>query len=144
VADPCGLATDAVVAALGWSGGSGPFPNEFNDDDLQACDYVGDGTDGRLQILLTRYDADAIERGFLEGAFDDYLAGAYGDLTWAPVADGLGDEALYGTGMEGPNQIYHLVYRYGNHTQVSLRHLGSEARDAASTQATLLALADDL
>ncbi|MEO0790444.1 MAG: hypothetical protein AAFY36_17400 [Bacteroidota bacterium] len=138
--DPCAMNIEDVIAAFGWSGGTGPFPNQMNREDFQSCDYVGDGQDGRLTIQTKRMGAEATYKKYLELNFQAALNNTSGSMTWRSV-DGLGDQAIYGYGQNGPNQVYRLEYRLGNHTSINLSHMGSLERDPESTLTALTALA---
>ncbi|MEM8583293.1 MAG: hypothetical protein AAGF87_03435 [Bacteroidota bacterium] len=138
--DPCSVAVDDLIAAFGWSDGTGPFPNASNKVDFRACDYVGSGADGRLTIQARRMGQEATFNKYLELNFRAALGSNSGSMSWRSV-DGWGDQAIYGHGQNGPNRVYRLEYRLGNHTKISLSYTATEERDPEAMLVALEAVA---
>lgn len=126
--DPCVISGDEIAQIIGWEGYSDGRPNGINSENLKVCDYGANS--GNLQITFRRYDDDVIERKGLEDAFKTELESPAENFTSIEVFDGLGDQAVYLQGVEGPNNVYFLKWRFGNHTEKSVRFISSQEFDS--------------
>jgi len=104
---------------MGWEDYSEARPNAISSDTRKACDYATK-LSGSLSIGFTRHDEYTIERKGLEESFQKTLEMTSDKLTYQKVSDGIGDQSIYFFGEKGPNFIYNLKWRYGNHTEKTI------------------------
>jgi len=119
--EACAFEDADVAAVFGWDEVTSA-PNQLNSDKLKACSYTP-RLGGRFSIVRQRYDDDyTVNREGLARSFASTLADEENDFNWKSLGDTFGDEAMYGYGRNGPNNVYTLLYRMGNHTRIELTY----------------------
>jgi len=126
--DPCKVSGDEITKILGWKKGSDGRPNAINNDFRKGCDYGR--IEGNLQVAFERFKERTIERKYLEQTFKLTLENPSNNMTTQEIPDGFGDQTIFMFGKEGPNHTYKIMWRFGNHTQKSVRFFSSKKQDA--------------
>ncbi len=92
----------------------------MRDGDLQSCYYNSTNNVGAATITIGRSSESTIARKGLERSFATDLASTDARLSYKAIADGYGDETIYGYGQRGPSHIYRLRWRVGNELEYSI------------------------
>lgn len=116
--NPCQLSGDLVSKILKWEGGSEGLQNAINNKNRKGCNY-GSNT-GQLQVSFERYEQRYIDKKFLENSFIKQLENPSSKITSQKINENIGDQVIFITGKNGPNNMYQLKWRNGNHTQKSV------------------------
>ncbi len=140
--DPCKLSAEEIAAIIGWEDYFEGKSNSMNTEARLACEY-GTKLDGALTIMFQRYDSDPAS-DYLERSYDGMLEMEDDKLTFQEVSTEIGDQMIYNFGPEGPNYVYKIQWRFGNHTGHSISLRAVNERDSEETKNQLLAIAKKL
>jgi len=99
---------------------------------------------GQASITISRSDERTITGKYLERAYSSDLTKEDDRLTYEEVNIGLGDQAIYISGKQGPHHFYKLRWRQGNEVDYDVTLRSSKKRDKAATLETLKGLAERL
>ena len=127
--DPCVLSGQDIAAMLQLDDLSDGRPNGINGETMKACDYGG--KEGNVSISLQRYNDRTIEKKSVEKAYEGDLAKESDKLTYQEVEGSVGDQMIYMFGKSGPNNVYKIRWRYGNHTEKTVKFQSSKQYDSA-------------
>ena len=141
--DPCQIPADEIASIIGWEDYNNEKPNSMNGERLQGCDY-STKLSGGLSILFRRHDNSNPDGRYLERAFQSDLEKTAGDMTFQEVSDGFGEQTIFSFGMQGPNYMYNIRWRFGNHTEKSISLRSTVERNSEETLQQLKAIATKL
>lgn len=133
-----------VAGILGWAESHDGMPTTMRDGRLQSCNYTSTNNVGAATITIAQSSEKTIERKGLERSFTTDLENTEDRLDYREVEVGLGDQAIYGTGKQGPSFIYRLRWRNGNEIEYSIDANFYKERDPAEILPMLKELAAGL
>ena len=134
--DPCQISASEIAAIIGWEDYNEGLPNAISSEKQKVCDY-STNLSGALSIAFFRHDDSNPEGKYLERAFNKTPEG----MTYQDVSAGLGDQAIYSFGKNGPNYVYNMRWRFGNHTEKRLFLRSPTERNPEETLEQLKAVA---
>lgn len=141
--NPCQLSASEIAAIIGWEDYNESAPNSMNSETLQACDYSSNSS-GYLGVVFQRHDDSNPEGRYLERSFKRGLENNKEDMTTKAVSNGFGDETIYTFGKNGPNYVYKIQWRFGNHTEKEISWQATSERNSEETLSQLMAIANKL
>lgn len=138
LSDPCQVSASEITAIMGVEYSEGR-PNAINSETMKVCDY-GANVSGSLSIGFNRHSN--LSEGALEASFQSTLEKTSEKMTYQEVEAGLGDQAIYFFGEKGPNHVYTLQWRLGNHTSKRIFLSSAKERNAEETLTQLKEIAN--
>ncbi|PHI19999.1 hypothetical protein CEQ90_09665 [Lewinellaceae bacterium SD302] len=143
--NPCETISPAeVAAALGWAGSNDGMPTTMRDGRLQSCYYSSNDNVGAATISISTSNENTIASKRLERSFTTSLEKTDGQLKYEEVSASLGDQAIYGSGKNGPAFSYRLDWRVGNTVSYSVDASYYQERDKDDVLVALKELAAKL
>ena len=130
--DPCVLSAKEIAEIIGWEDYSDPQSNPMNSKTMKSCMYPTN-LSGALTITYRQYKIRNPNGRYLERAFNRDLENTDKKMIHETITDLAGDQMIYSYGSVGPNKLYKLRWRFGNHTEKSVDYRAPKEQDVTTT-----------